>query len=313
MEPHRLQVHVDIDCATPARYREVALWWLDSLHERFVDQPGFDVHWARRLESRWGYAPEGRPIVVGEYDQGARRRFEEVLGPGHGHFVVNGTHGGGRRPVGFVDLKCSTLGGEPTKAEVHVELGLIKTATPADVNGVEAIVVGLVRGFLDRWRPLFVGVSDDFEQERPALDMAQKLNSRVARLDSGTYLRGYCWVTYCPNHLRTSLPDLGEDEGDAFTLVTELPDGVLLQATEHLRDFYGDRVRAVRQVLSPVLRERPTVHPKPPGARLEKRHLRIAWDDGTNGPFAPRASREELLNLFEEWKARPASDGSGSR
>lgn len=302
VEPHRLQVHVDIDCATPAAYREVTLWWLDSLHEVFVDQPGFDLDWARRLESGWGYAPDGRPIVTGEYDEGARRRFQEVLEPGHGHFVVYGTHGGGRRPVGFVKLKCSTLGGEPTKAQVRVELGLIKTATPADVEQVEAILLALVRGFLNRWRPLFVGVSDDFEGHgKVPTDRAQGVKSRVARQESDRVLRCYSWVTYCPAHLADALGGAEALEASGvFWNVVSMPGGVLLQASEHLRDYAGEVVREVWDVLSPVLRDKPATKSPWPGERLRQRHLRVAWEDGTSGPLGPRVTREEWGRFVEE-------------
>lgn len=299
MEPDRLQVHVDIDCATAAAYREVVLWWLDSAHGVFVDQPGFDLDWARRLDSGWGYAPEGRPIVTGEYDERARRRFEEVLEPGHGHFVVYGTHGGG--PVGFVTLKCSTLGGESTKAHVHVEVRLVKTATPADVEQVEATLLALVRGFLDRWRPLFVGVSDDFDRGKLATDRAQGVKSRVARQESDRVLRSYSWVTYCPAHLADALGGAETLQASGvFWHVTSTPGGVLLQAREHLRDYAGEVVRAVRDVLFPVLRDKPATKSPWPGERLRQRHLRVAWEDGTSGPLGPRVTREEWGRFLEE-------------
>jgi hypothetical protein len=267
----------------------------------FVDRPGFDLDWARRLESGWGYAPDGRPIVTGEYDEAARRRFEEVLGPGHGHFVVYGTHGSGRRSVGFVKLRCSTLGGESTKAQVQVELRLVKTATPADVAQVEATMLALVRGFLGRWRPLFVGVSDDFDRGKLAMDRAQGVKSRVARQESDRLLRGYSWVTYCPAHLADALGGAEALEASGvFWHVTSTPGGVLLQASEHLRDYAGEMVREVWAVLFPVLRDRPATKSPWPGERLRQRHLRIAWEDGTSGPLGPRVTREEWGRFLEE-------------
>jgi hypothetical protein len=54
---------------------------------------------------------------------------------------------------------------------------------------VEAAFLGLLDRFLGRSRPLFVGISDDFDHLSVSMDKAQNLNSRVARLDSGQYLR----------------------------------------------------------------------------------------------------------------------------
>ena len=85
--------------------------------------------------------------------------------------------------------------------------------------------------------------------------------------------------------------------------IDAMPDGVLLQATEHLRDFGGPRVRAVRDALAPVLRDRPALPPRQPGAWLRERHLRIAWDDGQDGPVAPPPTRQERRALTAEWRA----------
>lgn len=210
MEPDSFQVHVDIDVAEPGEFRELALWWLDSVHAAFVDRPGFEVEEARRPNSGWSYGQDDGPSLTGGYDPQARERFAEALetGPGDASFDVYGTQQAGG-PVVWVKLRCWTPVGESTKAEVWVQLALLNTAAATDVDQVEAALVRLLAEFLDSWRPLFAGISDDFDRHSVSLDRAQNLNSRAARLDSSRYLRGYCWVTYCPDLFQASLPDQG--------------------------------------------------------------------------------------------------------
>jgi hypothetical protein len=114
-------------------------------------------------------------------------------------------------------------------------------------------------------------------------------------------------VTYCPDRFQESLPDLASGTG-AFMETTRFPDGVLLQATEHLRDFAGEPVRAVRDALTPALRPRAAKQPRQAGPRMRKRHLRIAWDDGSNGPLAHRPTRAEILEFQESARAQHRPD-----
>jgi hypothetical protein len=68
----------------------------------------------------------------------------------------------------------------------------------------------------------------------------------------------------------------------AFWAFAQLRRGVLLQATERLADYVADRVRAVKEALWPILYQAETNFPRLPG---ETTGLRIAWDNGDNGPY----------------------------
>lgn len=294
MQPTNFQIHVDIDTASQEEYGELTGWWLDSLLASFVGKAGFDTDWDPRLNGGWGYYHDSGPTLAGDYGPDVRRRFSEVLlaGPGDASFDVYGTDQTGAAYV-WVKLRCWTLPREPTKAQVWAEVALSSEAAVEEVDQVESMVVELLMRSLLRWEPLFAGISDDFTSNSVALDKAQKVNGHVARRESGTFLRSYSWVTYCPRQLLESLPESLEGSG-AFGELTELPSGVLLRATEHLRDFEGSAVRAVRDALAPLLR--------PKSARrvhLATRHLRVAWDDGTNGPFAPPPTAEEVAEIAE--------------
>jgi hypothetical protein len=73
----------------------------------------------------------------------------------------------------------------------------------------------------------------------------------------------------------------------AFYEVTPAGDGYLLRATQHLADHAGPPVRAVREALKPILPQGPEKFRNDPDFRL-------AWDDGTNGPFKiPRGNSVE--------------------
>ena len=198
-----------------------------------------------------------------------------------------------RRDAGepfLVQLECHALLDEPSCLELRLDLyHSVAGASSVDTDALEADVLDLVREFIGAWRPSFVGLSDDFGPASFSLDAAQNLNGRVARLDE-QHLRGYCWITYCPSRFLGTLPDL--NASDAF-----VPD----RRHAGWRPVAGDRAPtgfrretgpggARRLGASP--RDRPALPPRQPGAWMRERHLRIAWDDGQDGPVAPPATRQ---------------------
>ncbi|MGH3348889.1 MAG: hypothetical protein ACRDO4_18065 [Nocardioides sp.] len=293
VEPRRLQAHIDIDLDPEHGLRALVLWWLDRVHDRFVDRWREDGG----VRTGWSCASDVAHVEGEDDDPNARDRLGSAL-DGALESVSFSAH---RRNVGeplLVELKCHALLDEPSCLELRLDVHHSAAGgSPADTDALEAEVLDLVHEFLGAWRPSFVGLSDDFEPASFSLDAAQNLNGHVARLDK-QHLRGYCWVTYCPSAFLSALPDL--KASDAFVRIDTKPDGVLLQATEHLRHFSGPRVRTVRNVLAPVLRDRPTLPPRQLGAWMNKRHLRIAWDDGQDGPVAPPPTREERRALSAE-------------
>lgn len=282
-----MQAHIDVDVDPKHGFRDLVLWWLDRVHDRFVDPwqadgAGVCTGWACSRDIANGKGEDDDPRARDKLTSALDGELEGVS------FSAHRRDGG--EPF-LVQLRCHALPDEPSRLELRLDVyHPVAGASPADTDALEAVLLDLVHEFLVAWRPSFIGVSDDFARNSLPLEAAQNLNSHVARL-SESHLRGYCWITYCPSRFLRDLPDL--DTSEAFVRCEKMPDGVLLQATEHLRDFSGRRVREVRDALAPVLRDRPALPPRQPGAWMRTRHLRIAWDDGQDGPVAPPTTREE--------------------
>jgi hypothetical protein len=93
------------------------------------------------------------------------------------------------------------------------------------------------------------------------------------------YLRGYEWVTLCPQELVTRLGGVSalRDTGAFAEVVPLTYGGALLRATQAPADYRGDRVRAVFQALAPVL---PTGQPHVLSADLPSQDLsRVVFTD----------------------------------
>jgi hypothetical protein len=302
MEPTQLQVHVDIDCDSGEEFRGVVNWWLAALVALSPVVEATSRLDQTRLGGDWGYRQQAGPIQVGEYRPGARQDFDANLaqGFGGGHFNIYGLHQAGG-PVRGLEVNCWCLSGDERKVQLLAEVKLSESAIPAEVDAVERELRDALQRFVHQARPWYAGMSDDFNRNSVPSDLAQAVNNAVARKESSRVLRGYSWVTYSPAHLADALggAEALETSG-VFWSVATMPGGVLLQATEHLRDYAGEVVRRVQQVLSPVLRDNPATKPPWPGMQLRQRHLRVAWDDGTSGPLGPRVTREEWGRFLEK-------------
>jgi hypothetical protein len=98
------------------------------------------------------------------------------------------------------------------------------------------------------------------------------LNRRVRRSvnEARTFLRGYSWITVCPEELSQRLGGPSAlAAGGAFSRVVPLAaGGVVLQATATLADFTDDALRRVFRALAPVLPPGlPQYDPAHPGIR----------------------------------------------
>ncbi|MFI6758913.1 hypothetical protein ACIBF5_07185 [Micromonospora sp. NPDC050417] len=99
-----------------------------------------------------------------------------------------------------------------------------------------------------------------------------------AQLSRG-YLRGYEWVTLCPEELLVRLGGVSalRDTGVFAEVVPLTYGGALLRATQSPADYQGDRVRAVFRALAPVL---PSGQPQDLPADLPAQDLsRIVFAD----------------------------------
>lgn len=149
----------------------------------------------------------------------------------------------------------------------------------------------------------FGHLCDDGNDGGTALDRSVFRGGRVSSMMAGRdVLRGYSWVTVCPDELAARLggpPALAAS--GAFSRVEELPlGGVWLQATEDFAGYDDAAMRRVFEVLAPVLPEG-LAEPEP----MEQQRYRLVWEDaawyrpGGRAALAaqPQLGREVAHNL----------------
>lgn len=286
-EPDRivgLTIHADIDCSME-QYTELCSWWSEQMRSMLTELHGSD--WRESLSLGWAHHRDDLPTLGRDADPHAFEEFARFGEGGWGSNTVSASLYA--PPYGSIRLGVSSLPSLPEK----VELSYTVTVPHSRRDTIGGTLTAAAERFTRSWSPLYLGISDDSSTTSVALDKAQNVNSHVARLDSSTYLRSYSWVTCVPELLLSRLGTMQSmAESGAFFRVSTTPGGLIVQATEHFSDYYGARVRAVRDALEPVLRQRPTkYHPRKAG-------LRIAWDDGRNGP----------LPADDSWRRRTAHE-----
>lgn len=152
----------------------------------------------------------------------------------------------------------------PNGVEVEVERAALSIAT--EVDGVVS--------------PKFLILTDDLLSGVPALDRAQGRASGTRSVEPGQ-LRSYAWTTRLSASQIAAVGGWERLEAEGtFVSVHRCRDGAgLLLATEHLRDYVGPRVAEVRATLANII----------PTGEMKFRFdgFRLAWDDGTAGPFVP--------------------------
>ena len=140
-----------------------------------------------------------------------------------------------------------------------------------------ATLVEFLRVALDEVNPAFGRIEQDLSFERANLDIALHRRLRKSLRESRDCLRGYAWVTACPQEL---IERLGGYEtliaSSAFHRVLPLQaGGALLQASETLTEYSDEVMGKVFEVLAPVL---PVGAPRPDPAHPHARF--VAQDAG---------------------------------
>jgi len=134
----------------------------------------------------------------------------------------------------------------------------------------------LVRDVAARAGEAFAVVSDDAYNGEVGLQQCLPVAARKGTGASRDLLRGYSWVTICPQPISDRLGGVRALAGTgAFWAVAELPSGdTWLQATEHFGDYDDAAVIRVFDALAPVL---PAGLPSP--GLVEKLRYHLAWRD----------------------------------
>ncbi|NEC86478.1 DUF3396 domain-containing protein [Streptomyces sp. SID12501] len=140
-----------------------------------------------------------------------------------------------------------------------------------------ATLVEFLRVALDEVNPAFGRIEQDLSFERANLDIALHRRLRRSLRESRDHLRGYAWVTVCPQEL---IERLGGCEAlvasNAFyRVISLLAGGALLQASETLPGYSDEVMQKVFEALAPVL---PAGAPQPDPAHPHARF--VAQDAG---------------------------------
>ncbi|HET7691195.1 MAG TPA: hypothetical protein VFK41_12475 [Nocardioidaceae bacterium] len=291
VEPRQFQVHVDLSCSDDAAFGDAVDWWLTK---------SLDI-----VSTAWG-----RPVVDAReawfsfaflLDRGTEheaRGHAEVLSAlkaslnqslGDLSFSLE-MEASSEAPV-VVTLTAGGYEGEPELTDLDITFHPTRYCTPTIADELEDQLEQLLLQLPANQDITFVNVTDD--NQRPgstALDLAMKRGQYPARQSSRTVLRSYSWMLYLHQDMLARLGGVKElRQTNAFWRVTPTSQGAVLRATAHLADYQGARVRAVRDALQPVLPIGPARNPT-----LRTRHLRIAWDEGHDGPFDHPPTRDEI-------------------
>lgn len=266
--------HLDVNCAEDD-FSELARWWAPKVNSLLVLlAPSVDE--SRPVWS-WGHYREGSPTLTKDGDPAAQHAFVENAIHGHGSNTLDmGVLLTPREPL-HIQLDLWTPPTQPRYAQIQLAV----SCGEGMVADVEKNLVELISEFVGTWPDTLFGcISDDATHQALAFDRASRTNGIRARTESSKWLRGYAWATYIREDLVRALggTQVLIDSG-AFFRVEPLANGALAIATTDLESFSGGAVRRVRDTLEPVLPQRPTKFHR------RKSHLRIAWDDGRNGPL----------------------------
>jgi hypothetical protein len=281
--PLRVQLHADVAATSDAEYAEFAEWWLHRLrhaHQELGDLSDAQI--------------DGLPCGLSGGLRLGEVKFEGQLVTGF-PLMVNAIQGQGAdlraswsslplravTPLVSVFVKVWDSGLERITGECAVWFGA--HAEPETIARVESALHAMLVDVVERWNPSFANLTDDSEAGIPsgmAMECAIPRSTPPEVLERRR-LRSYSWTTFvCPEIASRLGGAAAMIESGAFWQVEEVRNGLVLQATEHLADFAGEPVRAVHDVLAPVLRTGAT-H----GPHMLTGGLRILWDDGRAGPF----------------------------
>lgn len=283
LAPLQVQVHVDVALANDEEYVGFTEWWVRRARDANVEFGDLDPEEFSRLpfEVSAG-AGDGSDVTSEGLVDELLPKVGAVLRRGDGNLSGSWSTAWMRSSSlrVAVNIKTSAFDLERATGDVAVWFGpgVLESA----VDRVERSMAAMLAEAVERWDPLFANLADDNEPGNVALQIAMPRGRNPAWRDR-RQLRGYSWVTYLCSELVDAVGGVGALRASgAFWEVSDMVGGgVLLRATEHLADFAGSRVRAVRDALAPVLPDGEMWHPRRPLSS----GLRVAWDDGRNGPF----------------------------
>ncbi|MGW2704587.1 hypothetical protein [Streptomyces sp. NPDC001340] len=158
---------------------------------------------------------------------------------------------GGDGPVCHINSSSITVRSPNVDLSIKIE---------TDAADTDADYCSRVRAFLvaslDKVNPAFARV-DSTGPWTDDTNLDVVLNRRVRRSvnEARTFLRGYSWITVCPEELcrRLGGPAALAASGAFSRVVPLAAGGVLLQATETLAEYSDDAMRRVFSTLAPVL------------------------------------------------------------
>jgi len=280
--PLHLQLHADVTLASDEEYADFTGWWIRRARDANVESSDLDA--AEFAQVPLDVAASSRNNAPLDVERPLEEALERVRP------ILSGGEGGLTAGWGTVGMSQSSL-----RVSVNINTDITRTFfTTADlqiwfganvdddlVEKAEHAVIDMLSDVVTSWDVSFANVADDSSIGSLALEIATRGHRDPEEL-AGKQLRSYSWVTYlCPEFVArlSGVPALAET--GAFWRVDRLADGVLVQATEHLADYAGDRVVAVRDALLPVLHEGELSNPRRPLTS----GLRIAWENGLTGPF----------------------------
>jgi hypothetical protein len=290
LDPYRVQVYVDADCADSGEFSRLVMDATRSLANAFTALTGDDPLVGRSADLEWSAgSSHGRPRHSRRNQNAETQlpRLAESLDRHESDVHLSWHNAPEVEDRLSATVSASSRGGlDP--ASLNLQL-LWSWLPAADVfNRAEDLVYEVLRGLIGKYEVRFGNVTDDNSPPLGvALDRACACSPLMVRERWETDLRSYAWITYVAQHHIDCLGGLDPlRRSGAFSATEQVSGGALLRATPHLRDYVGPRVRAVRDVLSPVLFQAPT------RARRDglTQGLRVSWDDGTNGPSGPMSN-----------------------
>ncbi|WP_167735928.1 hypothetical protein [Nocardioides sp. 503] len=286
--PVRVQVLAYVPVVDDAAYARLVEWWVGRCFAAWQRVTGVDPVADPRVWVEWAVFSEGsRPAQstgVRKVTANDLRRFHGAVGRGRGSMGM-GVHGMNvtdhpTMPREF-NLGSTTVAWESV-CVLDAEFVVGPYADDGQIELCEEASVALVRGLASQHVVWFANVTDDNPSAAgdTALDSALGQNSRrpTPRL-----LPGYSWVTFLTPQVLEVLGGVESVEASGvFVSVEPVGGGALVRATERLQDFAGPVVRRVRDAVAAVLPEGRAVEPE--GFPSSTTGLRIAWDNGVDGP-----------------------------
>lgn len=159
---------------------------------------------------------------------------------------------GGDGPASHVKNSSITVRRPNMSLSMSLVVGNGDAADPDYCSGIREFLVSA----LDEVNPAFARVDCTGPwTDRTNLDVVLGRRPRHSVEQARSLLRGYSWITVCPAELCQRLGGVTEisASGVFFRVVPLSSGGAVLQATETLAGFSDDAMRAIFQVLAPVL------------------------------------------------------------